>query len=59
MIESVAISAAGFIIVLTNTTGYTCGSKKLIAMSRKKESNFGKINAGSPTALSSKEDSNE
>ena len=25
-----------FFIVLMNTTGFTCGSKKLIAMSRKK-----------------------
>jgi hypothetical protein len=44
---------------VTNTTGYTCGSKELIALSRKRESPFDKINAGSPTALSSKEDSNE
>lgn len=33
-----------------NIMGYSCGSKRLLAMSRKKGPPFGRSNAGLPTA---------
>jgi hypothetical protein len=43
------------IFCFTNTTGYARGSKKLLALSRKRVTSFVRINTGPPTALTTKE----
>jgi putative transposase len=56
--EAVVVFYTTALCCATNTTGYARGSKKLLAMSRKKGPPFVRMNAGSPTASITKEVSN-